>query len=239
MNIDKVLEYVPTNHGEHGVDSVIHRVIEKQGQLFEAYSNPPGASWASINIKHPTLNQFYSWDQIPRAPTKAKRPDSIIQHNHNGNIELLAIESKEVISQLYSDMDTLLKAFFRGHSKFNGLFNRPTQHCKDNSDDWKFIGNDPIYDSMWIQKSQKQIKLYSGFAFAFEPEYYSDITKFDKQSWTSKIDEIIIENNLDIVIGIGWKDKFHEPFIIMNGSNSFATTEFYLELSNGFSPLKI
>ena len=191
MDIARILEYVPTDHGEHGVDSVIHRSVEKNSCLLECYSNPPGASWAEVIIQQPISGDYYSWDHIPRKPNCAKRPDAIIEFIDNGVMNLLAIESKEKISNVYQDIDELLKNFFTGAQNFNGLFNRPTHHRKNPTTcEWEYIGTDENLDTFWIQKIQNTIKLYSGFAFGFEPEFYDDNQSFDETSWISKMENI-------------------------------------------------
>lgn len=233
MNIDTVLGYLPTEHGEHGIDSVIHRLIQKEKQLHESYCNPPGASWAEIIVQNPTSGEFYSWDHIPREPNCAKRPDAIIQFNQNHQINFLAIESKEKISNIYRDMDKLLKTFFNGNVRFTGLIDRPTQHRKNPTDGkWKFIGDNVTFDAYWIQKVRKNIKLYSGFAFGFEPEYYEDIQLFDDASWTKKMIELRKKHSLDLIVGIGWHDVHHDPFMKIIPSDSFSQTNFYALLKS-------
>jgi|LWDU01.1.fsa_nt_gi hypothetical protein len=233
IEIDKILEYVPTDHGEHGVDSVIHRSILKKIEMHEAYSNPPGASWAEITIQNPTSKEFFSWDHIPREPKCAKRPDAIIQFNKKNTVNLLILESKGKISDIYKNMDKLLKEFFKGNINFNGLFNRPTQHRKNPvTEKWEFIGNNTSLDTYWIQKIQSKINLYSGFAFGFEPEFYDEIESFDKEKWEEKMEKLKDEHSLDIVIGIGWHGVQHTPFVNIVVSENFSQTEFYSQLKS-------
>jgi hypothetical protein len=228
MKIDKILEYVPTDHGEHGVDSVIHRSILKKTDLYEAYSNPPGASWAEIIIQNPTSKEFFSWDHIPREPKCAKRPDAIIQYNEKNISNLLILESKGKILDIYKNIDKLLKEFFKGNANFNGLFNRPTQHRKNpKTEKWEFIGNNTSIDTHWIQ-----INLYSGFAFGFQPEFYDKIESFDKEKWEGKMEKLKDEHSLDVVIGIGWHGIQHTPFVNIVASENFSQTEFYSQLKS-------
>jgi len=233
MKIDKILEYVPTDHGEHGVDSVIHRSILKKTDLYEAYSNPPGASWAEIIIQNPASKEFFSWDHIPREPKCAKRPDAIIQYNEKNISNLLILESKGKILDIYKNIDKLLKEFFKGNANFNGLFNRPTQHRKNpKTEKWEFIGNNTSIDTHWIQKIQSKINLYSGFAFGFQPEFYDKIESFDKEKWEGKMEKLKDEHSLDVVIGIGWHGIQHTPFVNIVASENFSQTEFYSQLKS-------
>ena len=236
MKINKILEYVPTEHGEHGVDSVIHRSILKKPELEESYSNSPGASWAEITIQKPTSKEYFSWDHIPRDPKCAKRPDAIIQSNENNNISLLILESKGKITDVYKDIDKLLKEFFKGNRKFNGLFNRPTQQRKNPSTGkWEYIGNNTKLDAYWIKKIKNKINLYSGFAFGFNPEYYENIKSFDNKLWTKKMIKLRNDYSLDMVIGIGWYGVQHVPFLKIISSDSFSKTNFYSYLKSALN----
>jgi len=228
ISLDELQKYVPSQHGEHGVDSVIHRLCDKSSKLYESYCNPPGASWAEIKIIHPATGKIYSWDHIPRKPSKAKRPDSIIQYNENHIINLLSIESKQKISDKYANMNNLLKNFFTGNSKFNGLFNRPTQHRKDSRNkNSQFLGCNNNSETNWIKNyDRSKINLYSGFAFAFEPEFYSKLTNFQETSWISQMKKLIQQNDLDIIIGVGWYGETHIPFTRIISSDTFSQTNF-------------
>ena len=236
MDINKILQYLPTAHGEHGVDSVIHRKINKNLKLFESYCNPPGASWAEIIIKNPLTGDFYSWDHIPRNPDHAKRPDSIIQFNQDNMINLLVIESKEKISDIYKDIDVLLKNFFTGNEIFNGLFNRPTQQMRSRTDsELEYIGNDDSRDIYWIQDIKDKIKLFSGFAFGFKPEFYKEIESFNEGVWKIKMEKLRDDHSLDVVIGIGWHEDQHTPFVKIIPSAVFSKTEFFTHLKCSLS----
>ena len=231
IDVAKILEYTPVEHGEHGVDSVIHRKIRKSQLLFESYSNPPGASWSEIIIQNPVSGDYFSWDHVPRNPKCAKRPDAVIQFNHNNTIHLLVVESKRNISQIYDDVDALLKNFFIGNSDFHGLFNRPVQHRKnDHSGKWEYIGDRTESDAYWIQKIRNKIKIYSGFAFGFEPEFYKKIHLFDWNSWNTKMKNLSERYSLDVVIGVGWHQSKHMPFVKIVGKYSFLHTRFYDQL---------
>jgi len=233
IEIEKILKYVPKEHGEHGVDSVIHRSILKNPALIESYSNPPGASWAEIIIQNPISKEFFSWDHIPREPKCAKRPDAIIQYNKNNNSNLLILESKGKISQIYNDINKLLKEFFLGNVNFNGLFNRPTQHRKNpENKQWEFLKENSSIDSYWIQKMKSKINLYTGFAFGFEPEFYDDLESFEKLKWINKMKKMRDDHSLDIVIGIGWYGIQHVPFSHIIVDTDFLKTEFYLQLKS-------
>ena len=236
MNVTRILGYVPTDHGEHGVDSVIHRLILKKLELKESYSNPPGASWTEITIQNPSSGEYFSWDHIPREPKSAKRPDAIIQNNQNNNIALLVLESKGKISDIYKDIDKLLKEFFKGNKNFNGLFNRPTQHRKNlSTGEWEFIGDNKKLNTYWIKKIKNKINLYSGFAFGFNPEYYKNIKSFEDKLWTKKMEKLRYDYSLDVVIGVGWQGAQHIPFVKIISSDSFSRTQFYSHLKSALT----
>ncbi len=228
IDIDTLKKYVPKIHGEHGVDSVIHRKINKSNKLYEAYSNPPGASWASIQIHHPEEDAIFTWDHIPRDPDCAKRPDSIIQYNDGKEINILSLESKEKFSNAYNDMNDLLKKFFIGSDNFNGLFNRPFAHKLFKGMDSKYIGNNDEI-AYWI-KNYKNKKMFSGFAFAFQPELYEKFSDFDTAQWKIKMNNLASEKDLDIVIGVGWRYEIHEPFTVIVTNVDFAKTNFCTEI---------
>ena len=233
MDEKRILEYLPTIHGEHGVDSVIHRSVEKNSQLYECYSNPPGASWAEIIIQNPTTSEYYSWDHIPREPNCAKRPDAIIQFNEDREMNLLAIESKEKISNIYDDIDQLLKNFFVGSTNFNGLFSRPTRNRKNPiTEKLEYVGNDDAIDTYWVQNIQDTIKIHSGFAFGFQPEFYENKKSFDEKDWKKKMKEIRDGYSLDIIIGIEWHGLQHMPFTEIVVSDVFSQTQFYSHLKS-------
>ena len=224
MNIDELVNYVPNYHGEHGVVSTIHRIIKKSSDLFEVYCNPPGASWSSIEINHHISSSKFIWNNIPRMPENTKRPDSIIQYNQDKIINFLLIESKSKYTDLEPGMSRKLQYFFTGYESFDGLFNRPTYHTKtSNSKSWKFIKNEN--DQKWISKKNITKNLYSGFAFAFDPEFIMDPNEFEKNIWLKKMKKIL-ENNLDVVIGIGWATSQHEPFALTIFSDKFEKTDF-------------
>jgi len=228
IDLDDILQYVPSQHGEHGVDSVIHRLCNKNNSMHESYCNPPGASWAEIRIKHPS-GKLYHWDHIPRAPEKAKRPDSIIQYNENNEIHLLSIESKEKITDAYPDMNELLKNFFTGSKKFDGLFNRPAWHYNTANSTPSYIQNSK--EQYWL-KDYKQRFVYSGFAFSFEPEYYADISNFDDSKWNKMMVEKIKHIDLGVIIGVGWHGINHLPFTRIVANDKFAVTNFYKILNS-------
>lgn len=238
MNFDKLLKYVPSSHGEHGVDSVIHRMIRKSNESYESYCNPPGASWAQIVIKDPLSNTYYSWDQIPRVPKCAKRPDSIIQYTGDQNIHLLAIESKQKSSDEYPDMSQTLKNFFIGTGKYAGLFKRPAWHFSlDDGKSWTFI--DSERQRYWINNDSRKIFLYTGFAYAFNPEYYNDLRTFMRNKFDKELKSLLDTTQVDFVIGIGWHGENHTPFIMHACSNEFSRTKFAIALKKIFTPLEV
>jgi len=238
MNLDKILQYVPLSHGEHGVDSVIHRVINKNDVLHEAYCNPPGASWSQIVIKDSLSNKYYSWDQIPRVPECAKRPDSIIQYNDGKDIYLLAIESKQKSSDSYKDMAKTLKNFFFGSGSYAGLFKRPAWHYSlDKGKSWTFINNEQ--HRYWINDKSQKIILYTGFTYAFNPEYYNDLNTFGKDKSYRELNSLLDESHVDFVLGMGWYGRKHNPFVMHTYSDQLSKTKFGMALKVGFVPLEI
>lgn len=238
MDIDDLISYTPKIHGEHGVDSVIHRSIANNKKLFESYSNPPGGSWARLEIKHNNLNLIFAWDNIPRIISGAKRPDSIIQYNDNNIINFMIMESKEKISQIYDDISCLLKNFLKGSKNFEGIINRPTQMCMNDDGIWEFIEYGAA-NSSWLQNMKKYINLYSGFSFAFEPEHYDNQNSIDKQLWMNKIKCIREKYDLDLIIGVGWMGKHHIPFMLIDCDKKFVETTFYNEICATFNNLII
>lgn len=236
IDTDKILKYVPTSHGEHGVNSVIHRSILKNNFIKEVYSNPPGASWAQAIIQNPLSKEYFAWDHIPRNQTCAKRPDAVFQYNHNDHIELLILESKENILGIEKNINEHLKDFFKGNEKFNGLFNRPTQLRKNlKNNEWEYIGNNKKLDEYWIKKATDRISLYSAFAFGFDPEYYKNEKSFDNKLWRKRMMKLRDNYSLDLIIGVGWTKTQHIPFVKIIPNNIFCETQFYSCLKSIFS----
>ena len=221
IDTKKILDYLPNKHGEHGVDSVIHRIINRSDDLFESYCNPPGASWAEIIVKTQESEER-AWDHVPRNPTNAKRPDHIIQFNESASINFLIIESKEKIENIYQDIDVQLKNFFYGNNRFNGLLNRPMRYKKDfETSSWKYIEDSNL--QRWITNTKTVI--YTGFAFSFKPEII-DALPFDDEYWLNRMESIRRNYLLDAVVGVGWFGLEHVPFTRIVHGDKFSRTGF-------------
>lgn len=239
ISLDEILSYLPIQHGEHGVDASIHMLIHKQASLHEAFSNPPGASWAQFDIIRPMTNEIYRWDHMPRVP-EAKRPDWVIQLNEKEVMNFLLIESKPRISDIYDDMGKLLIQFFTGSPNFLGLRKRPAWHRKPiEGNEWKFISPEEKDDiRFWFREYEdKLIRFWPGFAFALEPEYYPQPETLDRKAILGNIRKLLTPiNNLKVIIAVGWCGKYHTPFIISDYSDDFKDTKFASELTKLLGP---
>jgi hypothetical protein len=240
ININDILNYFPTEHGEHGVDSVLHSIVKQDSSFDDSYGNPPGGAWSQIIIKKPS-DRFYIWDNIPREPKKAKRPDLIIQFNDKKTINLLIIESKKKEKDIYNNIHKLLKNFFKGSkNNYAGLFASPsniTINVKTKKMTYMNNVKNKKFDPFWIKKSK--VQLFTGFAFAFKPEVYTKKEDFDSKSYGKIMDNMCKKHNLDVVIGVGWEGKQHFPFVSYSCSNKFKKTVFYSKFKSTFSSLEV
>ena len=229
ISVQRILKYLPAKHGEHGVDSVIHRIIRHSDSMFESYCNPPGASWAQIIVKN-QKDEEYAWDHIPRKPNNAKRPDHIIQFNESAIVNFLAIESKGKITNIGSNINVQLKNFFSGNQAFSGLLKRPMWYKKNTKTrSWKYIKENKF--RYWLNT---QTIVYSGFAFSFIPETY-DCVQFNNKYWLNEMRRVCDTHSLDIVIGVGWSGKNHMPFTRIVCGKNFAKTTFGQKIKNTLS----
>ena len=228
LDIEKINEYIPKCHGEHGVDATMHRILLRQSIFHEVFSNPPGGSWTQFDIIKPKTDIIYRWDHMPRVPSEAKRPDLVLQFK-NKDMQFLVIESKKSISDIYNNISDLLKNFFMGSEDYIGLKNRPPWHYKNSSEsDWKVVKpNVDKKERYWFKLiDDKKITLWTGFAFALKPEYYTEEKLIKKEEWIKKMKTLIKNYDLDVILGISWIDKEHNPVIIKVFSEKFANSLF-------------
>ena len=107
-----LLDEIP-EHGEHEVDFLLHRIFQNKKNIYDIYSNPPGATWSKLKIVHPNTKDEYIWPNIERDPgDKFVKPDSILQFIAGKKIQLLTIESKEKESAAKLDMAAKMEQFF-------------------------------------------------------------------------------------------------------------------------------
>lgn len=249
MNTDKLLEYIPTIHGEHGVDSVLHMLCKKQKSIHEVFSNPPGGSWTEFRIIHPITQEEYSWDHIPRDPksvkpdniltdTDAKRPDAVFQFNDRDHMNFLTVESKQKRSLYYSNMAPGLRNFFLSKDNFLGMKNRPAWLKANKNSDFDVIEiNDP--ERYWFRDYEiSKVNLWPCFAFAPTPEYLSDLKSILFQKFRQELIAILnLNEGLDLALCVGWHGKYHYPFVIREYSENFGKTTFSKELDKLFAPI--
>lgn len=239
ISIADLLGYFPTQHGEHGVDSTLHMLAERQTSLHEVFSNTPGGSWTQFDILRPSANEIYRWDHMPRIP-EAKRPDWVLQYNDGRIINFLVAESKEKFDDIYEDMGKLLIQFFTQSRGFLGIRNRPAWHKQRLRDDraideanWELIPPtaDPEIRFWFKDYDDRQLRFWPTFEFALEPEYYRDLAALGKDSVIRKMEGLLSRRtDIDVVIGVGWTGNFHTPFLLRSYSERFKTTKFASEL---------
>ena len=242
IDIEKLKEYLPKKHGEHGVDSILHRLIKREKRLHEVFCNPPGGSWTQFDILRPKTDLMYRWDHIPRVPAKAKRPDLVIQMNDDDMMNFILIESKKSINEIYEDMSKLLIRFFTGSPGYVGIMNRPPWHQTNvKSPSWEVVKpehNDE--DRYWFKNySKDKIHFWTGFSFAFNPEKYIRAEDFDKEENLEKMKDILKSNDLDVVIGCGWHGKHEYPFLLKMFSEDFKKTKLCTILKESISSIDL
>jgi len=237
MRLNDILRYVPRTHGEHGVDATIHGLLKDSYELHEAYSNPPGGSWAELDIIQPNTGSLFRWDHIPRVAREAKRPDSIVQYNEDVVMNILLIESKKQRTDYYEDMKKLMIQYFTGSNGFNGLKNRPAWHNKPRgSEEWIFMLDDRFNDERyWFQNiNDSHVNFFAGFSYALTPEHYSHLSEVNFDEIKRSQEDLLNSDNIDIIIGMGWYDQFHYPFTIITYDDGFERTSFGKILNDTF-----
>lgn len=242
--ITDLLSYLPSQHGEHGVDATLHMLCHHEnGPLHEVFANPPGGSWTQFDIIHPETNFIYRWDHIPRAPTsRVKRPDLVLQLNEGSNISLLSLESKLTINSIEPNIAERLNRYIVGEENITGLKQRPAWHRLRGGEtkheiieglipsqhNWEVIPPDaPESERYWFRDyPDNQTTFWSGFAYALTPEVYSNIDAVRKDLAIRELEQLLRTRPLlDVLIVVGWAGKYHEPFILHRYSERFADTK--------------
>lgn len=227
IDLTALMRYVPSQHGEHGVDALLHLCARSGGDLHEVFSNPPGASWTQFDIRHPRTGDFYRWDHIPRAPVKqVKRPDWVVQCNEGDDVHLLALESKVALGDLETDIAPRLTACFTHPTE--GLLNKPAWPYYSIAEPrWQFLPPDaPNSLRYWLRDYDRQrLHLWSGFACALAPEYYADTRDAPLAEVHAALDAALTQQrDLDVIIAIAWTGEFHEPLLLRRYSAPFQAT---------------
>lgn len=237
-NLDTLLNYLPTSHGEHGVDAFLHELVQRQDSLHEVFSNPPGGSWTQFDILQPNSSLIFRWDHMPRVST-AKRPDFVVQKNIGAEMNFLSVESKRYITQVEDKISARLIQYFTEKS---GIKNKPAWHFKEvNSEDWKVIPpNGDDKQSYWLRDYDKErISFWSGFAYGLVPEHYESIKEIQIQNELEKQTALIKKEGLDFVIAIGWQGKHHFPFAIWSMSQPLSENTLGKQLQEILAPYSI
>jgi len=238
IKLTNLLNYLPTAHGEHGVDAFLHGLAKEQGSLHEVFSNPPGGSWTQFDILQPNSGLVFRWDHMPRVST-AKRPDFVVQKNLDGVINLLSVESKRYITQVEREIAKRLTQYFTARS---GIKNKPAWHFKKIGDsEWKIIPPDKdSKQSYWFRDyDDKKINFWSGFAYGLSPEHYGNIKEFSVKNELAQQASLIKREGLNFVIGIGWQGKYHMPFAVWSMSGVFSENPLGTLLSKALEPFSV
>jgi len=254
IQINSLVTYLPTSHGEHGVDATLHMLCMSGGPLHEVFSNPPGGSWTQFDLIRPRTEDVYRWDHIPREPKAlVKRPDLVLQLNDGDNMNLLSVESKLNFQAAEENMSEKLMRYFAGTPEFTGLKQKPAWHSRKGliaepeiiegvsatPQRWQVLAPDASENERyWFRDYPEQkIIFWSGFAYALAPEVYEDATTVNQDKILREMG--VLQNSqpdLDVVIAIGWAGKFHEPFILRSYSKRFASSKMFEGLDAHLKP---
>lgn len=229
---DLLLTYLPSRHGEHGVDATLHGLAKQCRELHEVFSNPPGGSWTAFDIQRPVTKAHYRWDHMPRVPG-AKRPDFVLQYIEEEKMDFITIESKQDINDVYPNMGSLLVDFFIGSKKYLGLKNRPAWQKKEKyKKNWELLTPEcEMNERYWFKNIPSgKIKYWPGFVFARNPEYTQSLTEQEQLFVSKKLKDFLKFKDLHIAIMIGWQGPNHFPFAIAGFSEEFEQSQ----LSNVF-----
>lgn len=214
-----LLDEIP-EHGEHEVDFLLHRIFQNKKNIYDIYSNPPGATWSKLKIVHPYTKDEYIWPNIERDPgDKFVKPDSIIQFIEGKKIQLLTIESKEKESAAKLDMAAKMEQFFARKLDPIGMYNKPTLfvHRKNQTE----VKEVPKREQDWFKK-WKEKQIFTGFAFCY-PEKFSDCGNIKLSKELSFAGNM---KNFDVLFGFGWCGKDQEPFVVLRLTAKFEKTAF-------------
>lgn len=242
ITIESLLRYVPRLHGEQGVDATLHMLLRNQEHLREhlreVSCNPPGASWARLEVARPRTNEVYLWDHIPRVPP-AKRPDSVLQFVEDDDIHFLLIESKQHLRDIYPRMGTLLRQFFTGSADFVGILNRPAWHRKQQgSEEWEVVPPDASEDvRYWLKLYPRSlIHFWTAFVFALEPEYgANESPRMDHETYAA-MGAVLKTASLDAIIAVRWCGTQHTPRVVLVYSSDFSMSRFSSRLDGLLEP---
>ncbi|GIK41707.1 MAG: hypothetical protein BroJett011_55400 [Chloroflexota bacterium] len=102
---------------EQDVDTTLHLLFAHNQfqRVFEAMCNPPGGDWSGLSIFNFQSGEEYRWTSLPRVSgVGGKRPDHVIEFLlDNGNLILLAIESKNRATNLEPNVGNRLETYTR------------------------------------------------------------------------------------------------------------------------------
>jgi len=167
-----------SSFGEHDVDTTIHTMFSRQMEMgiFESMCNPPGGDWSGISFWDFSNKVEYRWTSLHRvSPTKAKRPDHIIQIHTQIKEIFLVIESKNHAKDLDENIGKRLTEYVEA------LFEILPTAYKEFKENWKLFDRDNIpfnnffflSGGAFVYKSLEEMKssMMKGtldFIFAFE-----------------------------------------------------------------------
>ncbi len=214
--ITKLLNFLPEQHGEQGVDAAIHGAIDENKTIHEVFCNPPGGSWTEFDIINPSDGTVSRWDHIPRNPTRVKRPDQVFQYPNKDSIELLTIESKYNMGDLTSDIGGRLIEYFEGNDSYTGLRERPCWHRQDTEGNWMVVEEDAAEEEKYWFRDHQNVNYWAGFMFANSP---LDLTQ--EKEINNSLDKTLSKSDVDVAISISWVGEYQYPQLHMKGTNKF------------------
>lgn len=216
---DVLRAYVPTRHGEQGVDAAIHGAIENSDVIHEVFCNPPGGSWTEFDIIHPLEKKISRWDHIPRQPSRVKRPDQVFQYLTENTLVLLMIESKYESKDLTSDIGTRLIDYFEGHENYTGLRERPCWHTRSRKGRWRIVPPTASESERYWFRDYPDVEYWSGFMFANSP---LNVTNEDVVE--AALDDTLTESDVDVALSVSWVDDQQTPLLYAKGTDEFRRT---------------
>jgi hypothetical protein len=224
ITTELLFSYLPSAHGEHGIDATLHRLAKNNDKMHEVFSNPPGGSWTAFDIQRPDTNEVFRWDHMPRVPA-AKRPDFVLQFNEGEIINFIVMESKQTIQDAYPNMGPSMIKFFTGTGSYLGLKNRPAWHRKENDQvQWKLIPPDSENNTRyWFRDwPEAQVRYWPAFSFARYPEWSLEISKSQIINLSNQLSQMLKTHaDLSIAVLIGWLGPYHMPFAVRSFSEEF------------------
>jgi hypothetical protein len=239
-SIESLLRYVPSLHGEHGVDATLHMLVRNQEHLHEVLCNPPDASWGRLEITRPRTDEIYLWDHVPRVPP-AKRPDSVIEFVEDIDIHFLLTESKQHIGDIYPKMGILLKQFFTGAVGYVGILDRPAWHRRhQQSEEWEVLPPEADDVRYWLKRYPRSlIHFWTAFAFALEPEHSANESRSIDAETLAEMEAIVKRAGLDAVIAVRWFGVQHTPRVFSVYSPEFRKSRFSSRLDGLLEPAEV